>query len=131
LSHTKNGFPSLCCCLIKSLAAKTNSSSQGSIRSLVSGPVSSIFCLPTFPHRGILVGSSLHVVEEWITPRGPNLSKNFGNSFFECSFPFHFWLFFRIEVIKIAKELVKSMIGGQHMTEICQMVPASIILFLQ
>jgi glyoxalase family protein len=81
LSHTKNGFPSLCCRWIKSLAAATNSSSQVSIRFLVSGPVSSIFCLPTFPHRGIAVGSSSSVAQECITPRGPKVSKNCGNFF--------------------------------------------------
>ena len=47
----------------------------------------------------------------------------------------HFRLFFRIEVIKIAKELVESMIGGPHMVEIAQMVltemSCSITLFLQ
>ena len=66
---------------MKSLAAATNSSSQVSMRFLVSGPVSSIFCLPTLPQRGCSVGSSLSVAQEWITPRGPNFLRNFGNPF--------------------------------------------------
>jgi hypothetical protein len=64
-------------------AAATNSSSQVSIRFVLSGPVSSIFCFPTLPHRGSTVVSSLSVAYEWMTPRGPNVSKNFGNSFFD------------------------------------------------
>ena len=80
LSHTKKGLPALFCRLTKSLAVATKSSSQVSIRSLVSGPVSSIFCLPTLPQRGISVGSSLSVAHEWMTPRGPNVLRKFGKS---------------------------------------------------
>ena len=36
-----------------------------------SGPSSSIFCLPTLPQRGISVGSSLSVAQQWIRLRGP------------------------------------------------------------
>ena len=54
LSHTNQGLPALFCRLMKSVAAATNSSSQVSMRFLVSGPVSSIFCLPTLPQRGML-----------------------------------------------------------------------------
>ena len=86
-SHTKNGLPALFCRLMKSVAAATNSSSQVSIRFLVSGPVSSIFCLPTLPQRGISVGSSLSVAQEWITPRGPKFFLKFGKSFSEDSRP--------------------------------------------
>ena len=81
LNQTKNGLPSSCWRLMKSLAATTNSSSQVSIRFLVSGPVSLIFCLPTLPQRGITVGSSLSVAHEWITPRGPKFLRKFGKSF--------------------------------------------------
>ncbi len=79
LSHTKNGLSALCWRWMKSLAAATNSSSQVSMRFMFSGPVSSIFCLPTLPQRGSSVGSSLSVAQEWITPRGPNISWNFGS----------------------------------------------------
>ena len=40
---------------------------------LVSGPVSSIFCLPTLPQRGSTVASSVSVAKECMTPRGPNV----------------------------------------------------------
>ena len=66
---------------MKSVAAATNSSSQVSIRFLVSGPVSSIFCLPTLPQRGCTVVSSLSVAQEWMTPRGPKFLRKFGKSF--------------------------------------------------
>ena len=79
LSHTKNGLPALFCRLMKSFAAATNSSSQVSMRFLVSGPVSLIFCLPTLPQRGITVVSSLSVAQEWMTPRGPKFFLKFGN----------------------------------------------------
>ena len=45
--QTKNGLPALTCRSMKSFAAATVSSSIVSIRFLVSGPVSSIFCVPS------------------------------------------------------------------------------------
>ena len=80
LSQTKNGRVESFARLMKSLAAATNSSSQVSIRFFVSGPVSSILCLPTRPQRGCSVGSSSSVAQEWITPRGPNIWRKFGKS---------------------------------------------------
>jgi hypothetical protein len=62
--HTKNGLPAEFCRLMKSLQAAIVSSSIVSIRFFVSGPVSSIFCLPTRPQRGSSVGSSLSVAHE-------------------------------------------------------------------
>ena len=38
---------------------------------------------PFFGHLGISVGSAFSVAQEWITPRGPKVSKNLGNSTFE------------------------------------------------
>ena len=81
LSQTKNGLPASFCRLMKSLAAATKSSSQVGMRFVVSGPVSSIFCLPTLPQRGSSVGSSLSVAHEWMTPRGPKFLTEFGKSF--------------------------------------------------
>lgn len=78
-SHTNQGVPSFCAFLMKSVAAAMNSSSQVSMRFLLSGPVSSIFCLPTLPQRSCSVGSSLSVAQEWMTPRGPKRSRNFGS----------------------------------------------------
>ena len=79
LSHTNQGLPAFSWRLMKSVAWVTNSSSQVSMRFFVSGPVSWIFCLPTLPQRGWTVGSSLSVAQEWITPRGPNRSRNLGS----------------------------------------------------
>jgi hypothetical protein len=66
---------------MKSFDAATNSSSHVSMRFLVSAPVSSIFCLPTFPQRGMSVASSLSVAHECSTPRGPKFLWKFGKSF--------------------------------------------------
>ena len=65
---------------MKSRAPPTNSSSTVSIRFFVSGPVSSIVCLPTTPHRFSSVGSSLAVALHLRTPRGPNSSLKRGSS---------------------------------------------------
>src|SRR5436190_16918319 len=81
--HTKNGLPALFCRLMKSLAAAANSSSHVSMRFLVSGPVSLIFCLPTLPQRGCTVESSWSAAHECITPLGPMALRNSGNSFSE------------------------------------------------
>jgi len=46
------------------------SASKVSMRLRVSGPVSSILCLPTLPHLGWSVESSVLVAYVWSTPRG-------------------------------------------------------------
>ena len=53
---------------MKRSASGTISSSIVFIRSLVSGPVSSIRWVPS------------PFAQEWMTPRGPNLSRKSGNS---------------------------------------------------
>lgn len=68
LNHTKKGVPASVWRRMKSIAESRNSSSQVSIRFLVSGPVSSMRWVPSSP------------AHEWITPRGPNRSLNPGNS---------------------------------------------------
>ena len=125
LSQTKNGLPASFWRLMKSLAAATNSSSQVSMRFLVSGPVSSIFCLPTLPQRGSSVGSSLSVAQEWMTPRGPNFLRKFGKSF-SGRVVVHLRLFFGVEVIEVAEELVEAVIGRQHVVEIAEVVLAEL-----
>ena len=73
------------------------------MRFLLSGPVSLIFCLPTLPQRGMTVLSSLSVAHEWITPRGPKVSRNFGS----FGVVVHLRLFFGVQVIEVAEELVE------------------------
>ena len=68
LNHTKNGVSASCWRRMKSTAASRNSSSQVFIRSVVSAPVSSMRCVPS------------PSAQAWITPRGPNRSRNSGNS---------------------------------------------------
>ena len=50
------------------------------MRLRVSGPVSSIFCLPTRPHFGWSVGSSVSVAQVCSVPRGANICLNFADS---------------------------------------------------
>ena len=68
LIQMKNGFRELCFRLMKSSAPSMISSSIVSIRFFVSGPVSSIVCLPLFVTRHLS------------TPRGPYRSLKFGKS---------------------------------------------------
>ena len=53
----KNGLPSFFDSSMKRMASRVNSSSTVSMRFLVSGPVSSIFCVPS------------GLAQLWITPR--------------------------------------------------------------
>ena len=65
--HRKNGLPAACARSMKSSAPSVTSTSTVSIRSLVSGPVSSIVCVPS----GLAI--------DLITPRGPNRSLKVGS----------------------------------------------------
>ena len=110
---------------MNSLAAAANSSSQVSMRFVVSGPVSSIFCLPTRPQRGCSVGSSLSVAHEWITPRGPIIFLMFGKSF-SGIVVVHLRLFLGVEVIQVAEEFVEAVIGRQHVIQVAEVVLAEL-----
>src|SRR6516162_3592316 len=79
LNQQKNGLLAVTCRLIKSTAASEVSSSIVSMRFRVSGPVSSMVCLPTRPQRGCSVGSSVSEALLRKTPRGPNCSLNLGS----------------------------------------------------
>ena len=58
LYQTKNGWLAWCALSMKPSAAVRNSRSTVSIRSAVSGPVSSHRCLPQAPKRGSSPASS-------------------------------------------------------------------------
>src|SRR5690348_17282915 len=92
LCQTKNGLPSFLALSMKSVDALTNTSSKVVMsyfafrngRSCMfgtfdmsgnggSGPSSTIFCLPTLPHRGITVASSVVVAVQRTKLRGPYL----------------------------------------------------------
>ena len=57
----KNGLSAFAALSMNLIAPAVTSSSIVSMRLRVSGPVSSIVCLPTLPKRGSSVGSSLSV----------------------------------------------------------------------
>ena len=61
--QANHGLPAACCSRIQAIAASEVSSSITSIRSMVSGPVSSIVCVPSA------------LAAERITPRGPKRSR--------------------------------------------------------
>src|SRR5690242_14365732 len=92
LCQTKNGLPSFFAWSMKSLEDFTSASSNVVMSYLAlrngrscmfctfdmsgnggSGPSSTIFCLPTFPQRGISVGSSTSVAQQCTRLRGPYL----------------------------------------------------------
>ena len=68
LSQTKNGVPLASASVMNRSASGTTSSSIVFIRSLVSGPVSSMRWVPS---------GSAHA---WMTPRGPKFFRKSGNS---------------------------------------------------
>ena len=78
LNQTKKGFLSRLARSMKSIDAPRNSSSIVSMRFLVSGPVSSHFCLPQGPKRGSSPGVSVAVATHFMTPRGPNCALKAG-----------------------------------------------------
>ena len=79
LCQRKNGLPSFTARSMKSSAPARNSPSTVSMRFLVSGPVSSMRCLPTTPQRASSVGSLRAVAQECSTPRGPKRSLKDGS----------------------------------------------------
>ena len=93
-------------------------------RFLVSGPVSSIFCLPTRPQRGFSVGSSVSVAQQCITPRGPNVLAKLGKSSDSGSRASR--LLFGVQVIKVAEELIETMDRGQVLVAVSQVVLAEL-----
>ena len=116
LTHRNTGLPALTCFSMKSAERAAMSSSIVSIRFLVSGPVSSIVCVPT--------GRSAKL---WITPRGPKFLRKLGNS---GSLGFgiirQFRLFLGVEVIEIAVELVEAVDGRQNLVLVAKVVLAEL-----
>ena len=77
----RTALPAPCWRLMKSDGgARRTRRRSVSMRFRVSGPVSSIFCLPTRPQRGCSVGSSSSVAKQRSTPRGPKRSLELAGS---------------------------------------------------
>ncbi len=95
------------------------------MRFLLSGPVSSIFCLPTLPQRGSTVASSLSVAHEWMTPRGPKFLLEVREVLLR-RIVVHLRLFLGVQVIEVAEELVEAVIGRQHVVEVAEVVLAEL-----
>src|SRR5262245_10879211 len=92
LCQTKNGLPSFLALSIKPIVCSTSTSSNVVMSYLAfrngtscmfctldmsanggSGPSSTTFCLPTLPHRGCTVESSVLVAKQCTRLRGPYL----------------------------------------------------------
>ena len=95
------------------------------MRFFVSGPVSSIFCLPTRPQRTSVVSSSVSVAQQCSTPRGRYVLLNSGKSF-GLGPVGQLGLFFGVEVIEIAEELVEAVDGGQKLVAVAEVVLAEL-----
>ena len=78
-TQRNTGLPAAFWRFRKSTERSAKSSSNVSIRFLVSGPVSLMVCLPTLPKRGSTVASSVSVALQSSTPRGPNSARNAGS----------------------------------------------------
>src|SRR5215471_15286426 len=78
LNQQKNGFLALADFVSHLTVSSSTSESNVSIRLRVSIPVFLIFCLPTRPNFGSVLGSSLLVAHACRTPRGPYVSRYFG-----------------------------------------------------
>ena len=107
---------------MKSIAAAEVSSSIVSMRLRVSGPVSSIVCLPTRPQRGCSVGSSTSVALARRTPRGPNMLAEFGVP----RIVERLRLLLGVEVVKVAEELVEAVHGRQIFVLVAEVVLAEL-----
>ena len=92
------------------------------MRFLVSGPVSSIVCLPTRPKRSSTVASSLSVALQCRTPRGPNFFLNAGI----LRIVGQLRLFLGVEVVEVAEELVEAVHGRQIFVAVAQVVLAEL-----
>ncbi len=110
LNQTKNGVSASFWRLMKSTAASWNSSSQVSIRFLVSGPVSSMRWVPSA------------LAQVCRTPRGPNFLRNSGI----LGIVGQLGLFLGVEVIEVAEELVEAVHDGQGLVAVAEVVLAEL-----
>ena len=94
------------------------------MRLRVSGPVSSIFCLPTRPNFGSSVASSLSVAQACSTPRGPNFLLVLGVLL--AGVVELLRLLLGIQVIEVAEPFVEAVHGRQELVAVAQVVLAEL-----
>jgi hypothetical protein len=82
------------------------------MRFLVSGPVSSMRWVPS------------GLAHEWMTPRGPKRWRKLGKSLSRVVALFG--LFFGVEVVQVAEELVEAVHGGQELVAVAEVVLAEL-----
>ena len=113
LNHTKNGVSASCWRRMKSIAASRNSSSQVSIRFFVSGPVSSIRCVPSPFGPGVDHAARpepLAEVRELLVGRIVGLLG----------------LLLGVEVVEVAEELVEPVRRRQELVAVAEVVLAEL-----
>ena len=107
---------------MKSSAASRNSSSTVSIRFLVSGPVSSIRCLPTRPNRGSRSGRP--------SPSPRSAGRRAGRTARGSSGVLRvvrvLRLLLGVEVVEVAEELVEAVHGRQELVAVAEVVLAEL-----
>ena len=113
LSHTKNGVSPAWASAMNRSASGTTSSSIVFIRSLVSGPVSSMRWVPS------------PFAQEWMTPRGPNLFRKSGKSS-SRRVVVELGLLLGVEVVEVAEELVEAVRGRQELVTVAEVVLAEL-----
>ena len=122
LNQTKNGFLSRFARSMKSVVAVRNSSSIVSMRFLVSGPVSSHFCLPQGPKRGSSPGVSVAVADALQDAARTELRFEGGVLWIVGMLG----LVLGVQVIKVAEELVEAVHGRQELVAVPEMVLAEL-----
>ena len=125
LNQTKNGFLSLLARSMKSSEASRNSSSTVSMRFLVSGPVSSHFCLPHGAEARVVAGR---------LGRGRDALQHAARTEIGAEVRILgglrvvgvLRLFLGVEVIEVAEELVEAVHGRQELVAVAEMVLAEL-----
>ena len=122
LNQQKNGLLACACRLMKSIAASDVSSSIVSMRFLVSGPVSSMVCLPTLPKRGSTV--VIVVVGGLALEHAARAELRLERRVLRIVGMLR--LLLGVEVIEVAEELVEAVHRRQVLVAVAEMVLAEL-----
>ena len=124
LNQQKNGLSPLPTLSSHLSVWPSTSASKVSMRLRVSGPVFSIFCLPTRPNFGSSVASSTSVAQACSTPRGPIFLQVLG--ILLAGIVELLGLLFRVEVVEVAEPFVEAMHGRQELVAVAEVVLAEL-----
>ena len=108
--HRKNGLPSACALSMKASASAVTSSSTVSMRSRVSGPVSSICWPPSAQRRGPDHPARAELLLERRALRVVGVLR----------------LLLGVQVVEVAEELLEAVVGRQHLVAVAEVVLAEL-----